>query len=411
VLTSDLVRARVRAGVLSPSYLAAKDRPRFVPLVDALLETFQGMVGEPKSTLDEAVLAIDHGPRDRIVFLGLKKLCEDRLALAEGSDLVPADLRAVVFALAAAAHRSPAGFDRSAVLAQAGAELGIDPVRVDGALFADLREAQVVSAFDPIERDVLLDSYNLAVAQAILLKATRLVVASSESSAERWRRVFRSLRFHGLLHRVERTDGETTITIDGPFSLFDSVQRYGLRMGLFLRTALALEDVQITADVLWGKERTPARFDVTASKDLTASARGLVEPDLGPRAELVALVDAFVALGSPWGVSRCEELFVAKDGAVLAPDLVFRREGFDPVYLELFGFWSRAAIFTRFSQLERGGLPKLVLLAGKHLRVSEELVEEATVGASLYLFKSTISAREVHRRIEELSQSANQSGE
>jgi predicted nuclease of restriction endonuclease-like RecB superfamily len=416
--------------VLAPSYLSAKDRPRLLPLVQALLATFQGTVGEPKATLDEAVLAIEHGPRDRLVFLGLKKLCEDRLALTEGSDLVPADVRAVVFALAADAHRSSAGFDRGVVLEQAAARLGLDPLRIDGALFADLREAQIVSAFDPVEPDALLDSYNLSVAQAILLRATRLVVSSPApaprppasalragasssqpphsppaSGAERWRTVFRSLRFHGLLHRVERSDRQTTVIIDGPFSLFDSVQRYGLRMGLFLRTALKLEDATITAEVLWGKERTPARYDVTSSKDLLASVRGLAEPELGPRPELDVLVEAFSALGSAWAVERCEELFVARDGAVVAPDLVFRKAGVVPVYLELFGFWSRAAVFTRVAQLEQGGLPKLVLLAGKNLRVSEEVVDEESVGASLYIFKTTISAREVHRRLEQLVES------
>jgi predicted nuclease of restriction endonuclease-like RecB superfamily len=405
VLTSDLVRARVRAGVLGPSYLSVKDRPRFVPLVEALLATFQGMVGEPKSTLDEAVLAIDHGPRDRMIFLGLKKLCEDRLALAEGSDLVPADVRAVVFALAAEAHRSSGGFDRGAVMDQAAARLGVEPARIDGALFADLREAQVVSAFDPVDANALLDSYNLSVAQTILLRATRLVVASPEVDPGRWRSVFRSLRFHGLLHRVERSERKTTITVDGPFSLFDSVQRYGLRMGMFLRTALKLEDATITAEVLWGKERTPARYEVTSSKDLLASVRGLSEPELGPRPELGVLVEAFAALGSPWTVERCDELLVARDGAVIVPDLVFRRAEAEPVYLELFGFWSRAAIFTRVAQLERGGLPKLVMVAGKNLRVSEEIVDEASVGASLYMFKTTISAREIHRRIEQLVES------
>jgi predicted nuclease of restriction endonuclease-like RecB superfamily len=87
------------------------------------------------------------------------------------------------------------------------------------------------------------------------------------------------------------------------------------------------------------------------------------------------------------------------------PDLVFRRAEAEPVYLELFGFWSRAAIFTRVAQLERGGLPKLVMVAGKNLRVSEEIVDEASVGASLYMFKTTISAREIHRRIEQLVES------
>lgn len=128
-------------------------------------------------------------------------------------------------------------------------------------------------------------------------------------------------------------------------------------------------------------------------------------PPPPPRPELEQLRVAFEALKSAWQVSACEELLVARDGGALIPDLVFTQPKKKKlkIYLELFGFWSRAAIFNRIAQLQLGGLPPLILVAGKNLRVSEELVDENTDLASLYMFKSTISAKEVLRRLEAIS--------
>jgi predicted nuclease of restriction endonuclease-like RecB superfamily len=401
VLTSDLVRGRVKAGTLHPRYLAPKDWPRFLPMAESLVATFGAMVGEPKSELDQAVLAVPHGPRDRLVFLGLKKLCEDRLELAEASELSPPDVRATVFALAATAHRTGQPFDREAVLGDAAHKLGVAKELVEQALFADLREAQVARHWEPIAPRELLSGYNLSVAQAVLLRATRMTVRASDPRPQVWRAVFRSLRFHGLLHTIEQQPEGYVINVDGPFSMFDSIQKYGLRMGLFLKSALTLKGANIIAEVLWGQERTPLRFEVSAGD----FGDGLLEPPPPPRPELEQLRVAFEALQSSWQVTPCEELLVARDGGALIPDLVFTQPKKKKlkVYLELFGFWSRAAIFNRIAQLQLGGLPPLILVAGKNLRVSEELVDESADLASLYMFKTTISAKEVLRRLEAVS--------
>ena len=397
MLTSDLVRARTKAGALLPRYVLPKDAPRLAPLAQALVTTFNGTMGAPKSELDEAVLAIPHEPRDRVVFLGLRKLCEDRLELADGGELDAISVREVVFRHAASAHRSCA-FDRAAVLAQAAAELKAPAEAVEHSLFADLREAQIVQRWEPIDAANLVASYNLALVQAVLLRATRLTIRSRDTRVAVWRAVFRSLRFHGLLHSIEeRAEGGYDLTIDGPFSIFDSIQKYGLRLGLFLKTALRLAPADIQAEVLWGNDKTRVRFDVPSGPELILEDR---EESDAPRPELTALTESFSALGSKWKIEPCEQIFRAKTGAAVLPDLRFTHASGKSVYLELFGFWSRQGIFTRIEQINAGGLPPLIVVAGKHLRVSEELLDESKVESSLYMFKTAISAKEIERRLE-----------
>ncbi len=397
MLTSDLVRARTKAGVLLPRYVLPKDAPRLAPLAQALVTTFAGTTGAPKAELDEAVLAIPHEPRDRVVFLGLRKLCEDRLELADGGELDAVTVREAVFRHAAAAHRQ-GSFDRSAVLVNAAAELRSTAEVIERSLFADLREAQVVQRWEPIDAANLVASYNLALVQAVLLRATRLTIRSKDARVGVWRAVFRNLRFHGLLHSIEeRAEGGYDVTIDGPFSIFDSIQKYGLRLGLFLKTALRLTPADIQAEVLWGNEKARVRFDVPSGAELVL---GDAAEEEAPRPELTALVESFSALGSKWKVEPCERIFRATSGAAVLPDLRFQHTTGKEVYLELFGFWSRQGIFTRIEQITAGGLPPLILVAGKHLRVSEDMLDETKVESSLYMFKTAISAKEVERRLE-----------
>jgi hypothetical protein len=69
------------------------------------------------------------------------------------------------------------------------------------------------------------------------------------------------------------------------------------------------------------------------------------------------------------------------------------------VHLEVFGFWSRAAVWRRVEQIRRGGLPcRLLLAVGKQLRVSEEVLGEDDAG-EVYVYKQSLSPRAVLARL------------
>ena len=407
MLTTDLVRIRKKDGQIVPQYLRGAAVERLLPIVAHYSETFAGMIGEARDDLDAALDAATVTARDRVAALGLRKVLEDRAEFETAEGIDPEALRRELFADAALAHKSlelRAEFDRDAVLAAAATRLSMTVEALEKGLYADLRGSELLQSFRPLPAAAVIERYNLGLAQAILLRATRVTVRLEGEEAARYRDIFRAARFHQLLHTVhgDPTSGYT-IELDGPFSLFDAVQRYGVRLALFLPSVLACASFQLQADVLWGKERQKLSFTIDPTHGLTpAEARepAAVAPDL----ELFC--EAFRRLDSAWSVTANERIFALPGEVVCVPDLVFTsRETGEEVFFEAFGFWSRAAVWKRVELLRKGFPARILLVVGKQLRVSEEVLEDDDAG-ELYVYKRTISPREVLERLDRPAQKA-----
>ena len=123
---------------------------------------------------------------------GLAKVLEDRAEFEVVADIPPETVREKVFLAAAterrcagraAGHRTP--FRREAVLEAVAQELGLEPERVAAALFADLKDENRMLRFDDLDAQRLIDRYNVALAQAVLLRS---VLVDGPRSATRSRR-------------------------------------------------------------------------------------------------------------------------------------------------------------------------------------------------------------------------------
>jgi hypothetical protein len=399
LLTADLVRVRKRDGALTPLYIRKDARARLFPVAEALLATTNRMIGRSRDEIDAALDAIAVPARDRVATMGLRKVIEDRseYEVTEGVD--PEGLRRDVFLAAAAAHRAldvGAEFDRDAVIADVAARLGTSKDAIEAGLYADLRGSEILRRFVDLGPDALLDRYNLALAQGVLLRAARVAVHIEGESAHRYRQIFRAARFHGLLH-VVTGDPERgyTILLDGPFSLFDAVQRYGLRLALFLPSVLPCERFRVRADVLWGRTKSPLVFEIGPEDGLVSH----VPEPAGTAPELTTFCEAFGRLGSEWTVAPNERIFALPGEVVCVPDLVFTSaETGEEVYLEAFGFWSRAAVWARVELIRKGFPARILLAVSKQLRVSEEVLGEDDAG-ELYVYRATMSPRAVLDRL------------
>jgi len=318
--------------------------------------------------------------------------------VAEGVD--PEALRAELFAAAAVAHRDldvRAEFDRGAVIATVAEKLGTTPLAIEQGMYADLRGSELLRSFQPISGDEAILRHNLGLSQAVLLRATRVSIHIEGEGPAGYRRIFRAARFHGLLHVVKKAEGGGyDIELDGPFSLFDAVQRYGLKLALFLPSVLSCQAFRLKAEVLWGPERAPTMFEIGPEDELVSPAA-----EAGTSAvELDVFVEAWKRLPSAWTVSQNDRIFALPGEVVCVPDLVFKhRETGEKVYLEAFGFWSRAAVWQRVELIRKGFPARILLCVGKQLRVSEEVLGEEDAG-EIYVYRRTISPREVLERLE-----------
>ncbi len=400
MLTSDLVRVRRKKGALIPQYIQGDAAERLLPVARFYGETFASFVGRLREELDTALRTLDVPARDRVAALGLRKIFEDRAEFEAPEGVDPEAIRREVFLAAAEAQRAldmKAELDRGAVIAGAAARLGASAEAIEAGLFADLPEYERVRSFEPLAPGAAIERYNLGLAQAVILRATRVVVTLTGGTADaaRVRSVFRAARFHGLIHVVKKTVEGYTVELDGPFSLFDAVQKYGLRLALFLPSVLALHAYKVEAHVLWGKERAPFTFEVTPEDGLVGHA--VEAPSTSP--DLEGFPSAFEALSSEWGCAINDVIFALPGEVVCVPDLVFQnKETGEEVFLEAFGFWSRAAVWQRVELVRKGFPARIVLAVGKHHRVSEEVLGEEDAG-EIYVYKTSISPRAVLTRL------------
>ena len=157
---------------------------------------------------------------DRAQLAGLIKLLKDGCENQEADPSQAERIRAVVFGAASNKRRALGigdAFERAAVLAECSESLQMTAEAIDAALFADLPSAQIVERLRPQSAHALLQRYNLALAQGLLLRATRVVVELQPCSAPRLREIFRRIKFHRLMIEV-RGDAEHgyEFVLDGP---------------------------------------------------------------------------------------------------------------------------------------------------------------------------------------------------
>jgi hypothetical protein len=398
VLSPEHVRARRTGNELTLLSLKGPLRERALELSAALCNIAREKLGASRDELHAAWAEIEVSPKERRLMFGLSKLVEDSCEFEELEGLEPAELRSEVFLRAAAARRaSAADFDRAGVLSSVAEARGLTPESIDAALFSDLRGAHRLIACGAAAPALLVEGYERAQVQAVLLRAVRVRADVRCSNADAYRELFRKLKWRRLLYRAERLpDGGYRLEIDGPFSLFQSVTKYGLELSLTLPALEACDRLELSADIRWSDRGAPLKFNYQSVRALKGGGAATLRDDVR------ALREALAAQGNGWQVEPCARIVDLPGVGVCVPDLVLRRERDGrEVLLEVLGFWSRDSVWKRVELVEKGLGETLLFAVSAKLRVSEAVLEESEA-AALYVFKGKPNASALLRRAEAL---------
>jgi predicted nuclease of restriction endonuclease-like RecB superfamily len=401
LLTADLVNARRKGNELQVSPLSGPARQRAAELVRSFLDIAHGHIGRTREEFEDACAAVEASPRDRRLAAGLLKLVEDRCLFDADTSAEPDVLRRELFLRSSAARRA-GRFDRARVIEEVAAEKALSPAVCERAIYADLRGAHLLKEIEAVGPSTLLEAYDLGQAQAVLLRATRVTVEVQCSTPGAYRSLFHRLKFLRLLYRLEpRAEGGYRLEIDGPFSLFESVTKYGLALALLLPAIRECDDFFLEAHIRWGKERTPLRFRLDRGE---GGRRGQSEERAPHLSEEVSrLLDELSELETPWRAAPASELLQLPGIGLCVPDLALvHRETGECVYLEVLGFWSRDAVWKRVELVEEGLEERILFAVSQHLRVSEQALGEEHPSA-LYVYKRVMSARAIIEKVEALA--------
>jgi predicted nuclease of restriction endonuclease-like RecB superfamily len=427
MLTGKMVRVRYVRHTVVPYYLDEKDS-MWLEVAERLIQLFKAHLQSTRGELEDEVNEVFGDAPSPQIHQGLAKLLEDRCEFAVVSGQPPEQLRAASFEAAArqrAEARKPAGgsprdgtadsaapshelphvgfapahhFDRAAALAEAATALGVAAEEVERCLFADLRGEQQLVSFRDITPERLLQRYNVALAQAVLLRAVSVQVKVRGEPPQRYRQLLRLLKFHRLMCEAEAVGEDAwCLRLDGPLSLFSATQKYGLQLALFLPALLQCKDFELQAELLWGPRRASKTFRLSAEEGL---ASHYVNSGMYVPPELTMFVELFRQRVEDWEIVSEPELVPLGNG-LWVPDyqLVHRKSG-QVIYLEVLGFWRRASVEKQLQRLRQHSPAPFLLAVSDQLHVEEAELEG--LPAAICRFRQMPLPQEIARAANEL---------
>lgn len=398
MLTGKLVRVRYHRDRVIPGYIDAGDAD-WLDVAERLRSLFAEMRGRPRGELEEELRDAYGDSPAHLVHRGLAKLLEDRCEFEVVSGQPPDKLRETAFRLAAEHRRKqqeaagPGRFDRGAVLALAGEELGLTAEQVGQGLFADLKSEQRLVGFKDVTAERLLQRYNVGLAQAVLLRSTQVEIEVRGEPPQRYRRLLGEAKFHRLVCEVERRGGDGYLfKLDGPMSLFSATVKYGLQLALFLPAVLACRDFELRAELRWGPQRRPKTFQLSNKEGLVSHVpdRGMYVPP-----ELAMFAELFRSKAQGWDIAEQPDV-LPLGGSFWVPDfrLVEQASGRE-VLLEVLGFWRRASVERHLARLREHARRPFLLAVSDQLRVEDTDLEG--MPAVVYRFRQMPLPDEVAR--------------
>ena len=381
MLTKDLLRVSRRGGRYRPEFIGRETRP----LAATLIGTYQGHVGEPRETLDEAVEAIEREEDDFKLVRGFAALLDREAEFETDAPLPPERVRRVAFE-AAEAVGVASETDREQAIAQAADDLAVEPDDIESSLYADRDCNQELTAFDSRwDPDSLIEQYNLSLAQTALFDATEVRLRSDDPRA-----LITAVKRLGLMYEIEQpnsdaidgddvTDGDSpladqrTVVVTGPDRLFRRTRRYGTAFARLLRSVAATNEWELTATV--DDHGTDREMTLRAGDVSVPGVDPVAEPsyDSGVEREFAA---RFEGLDLDWELRREPDL-LETGSSVMIPDFAFDY-AFDDfrVYFEVMGFWTPEYVEKKLGQLATVEDVELVVAVDESLGVGEEIAAE-----------------------------------
>ncbi|WP_435195653.1 DUF790 family protein [Natronomonas sp. EA1] len=371
MLTKDLLRVSRAGGGYRPQFTSPDDEV----VARRVLETYREHLGEPRARLDEALTEVENDYESFKLVRGFAKLCDREATFETEAEIPPERARRVAFA-AAEELGAVTPDERERALARAAERLHVAPQVVEEALYADLEDRQVLTAFEPRwDSEELLTQYDLSLAQTALFDATEVRIRTVDPKA-----LVSAVKRLRLLYEIRKREGGREVVVTGPDALFKRSRRYGTRFARLLRTVAKTADWELTATI--DDRGTERELHLTDADVSVPGVDPLTEPDFdsGVEADFAA---RFRALDLDWALVREPEPLEAGEHVVI-PDFAFdwNHSGFR-VFFEIMGFWTPEYIekkLSRFAALEDVAF---LVAVDESLGVGEE-VEALTDGAIPY---------------------------
>jgi uncharacterized protein len=402
MLTGKMVCVRYARDHLIPQFLQTDD-PQWLQVAEQLLGIFRSSKGTSRGQLEEEIDELFSDLPQPLIYAGLAKLLEDRSEFEVQADLPPDQVRESAFQTATKKRQlllEEVGktFSREEILQDVAKQLDTTTEKVEASLFADLKSAQRLTEFRDTTPERLLERYNVALCQGILLRSTGVEIVIHKESPARYRQLFRQIKFHRLICEVEQIKAATyRLRLDGPLSLFNATQKYGRQLAFFLPTVLLCSEFDLKATVQWGVERKEKVFHLTHKQGLAShqAETGMYTP-----AEVAMFVEMFQKRITDWEIREETEVILLGNSFWVPDFCLLHRESGRSVMLDILGFWRRSSVERHLKLLREHADRPFLLALSDQLHVEE--AEFENMPDNVVRFRNMPLADEIARRAKEL---------
>ena len=406
MLSPDHVRARRKGGLLTITPLKSQDRALLLDYASRCLTVLRRSSYQKRESINEQLSDLIVPAHLQRVAEGLKKLLFDRCDFQAPDQVDPLVLRQAVFTEASKqrqALKEGEILDRDALFHQVSVELGLELFQIEDLLFGDLKSEHRLMSFDDLDPRVLLDLYDLAQDQAILIRASELTVFIRSDQSEVYRYFFRQLKFRRLLFtlnpvKIDDPSQGYHIEISGPYHLFKSSTKYGMQLALLLPALRRCTEWTLEAKIYWGKTRVPLNFYTQGQFLDQFSYKQADFPE-----ELNTFLTRLKKDKTLWKARRTNKIINLPGVGVCIPDLTFTHPDVSKtLYLEMMGYWSRDAVWKRVELVESGLSEHIIFAVSTRLRVSESVLDD-DLPSALFVYKGSMMVKPFVALLDRLS--------
>ena len=369
MLTKDLVVSRRTGNRIFPVFQRT-DNPELLELAERMITSFE-LNGEVlRCDLDETLHQIASGFPDLKVASGLRKVLEDRAQFSAPAEMDYQLERRKVFLASAKLLRGGDYVDEGEY---ARAVDAVSAFKARGTrIYSDLRDNDRLISFRSISAKELIERYNIALVQGLLLQAGAMELEFDNAEAARLRRLFSLVRFNRLVATASTSaprgadDSDDVeermsihITVDGPGSVLANPRGYGYQLASFFPAIVNFRNWSMTARIECashaGKSERILKLDELSGL-VNRDAFGSFVPE-----EIGIFIKHFKESGSVWRVLEETPFLKGRKSMLLFPDFAFEHPSGKRLYLELFHRWHAAQLTVRLDELDDGADLPLVI--------------------------------------------------
>ncbi len=388
MLTKDLLNYQLRKGVFVPGKIKVKDEANLGASA-ALIAYLENSIGENLSQIEAEFKTIRAAFEvSEFHMRGFEKLLLDRCEFGAGSDSDGPEFRRKAFEQSQLLlQQADLNDSEMSAAERIAAQLNLSPEQLMSHLYNDLPAFQKLVKFDKITSEELLQRYNCAQIQGLLMRSSVLKIALPKWNTGELRRLLKALRFARLVVQVcKKENGSCELNVSGPLSLLMETRAYGIQLAVFFPHLLQLPEWALEAQVEFEHGRTGKLvLDNTCEIKLPLSHFNSYVPE-----ELQMFQEAFGKKESGWKISEAQDFLPFVGEQLCFPDFEFENAKKKKIYLEVFHRWHFSALEHRIKQLESQPAP-LILAVSRKLFKDEALFKEwsanKTVAKHVFFFR------------------------